>query len=367
MALRIGVNALYLIPGGVGGTEIYLARLLEALAAIDTENRYIVFTNRETRVGLVPMRPNFERAPQPVRAANRPARILWEQTGLAIAAARHHLDVMFNPGFTAPLLAPCANVTVFHDLQHKRHPEHFRWFDLPFWQALLYGAAHRSRKLIAVSETTRDDLMHYYGLPSERIAVVPHGVEGAFFEIGREWSLGRTEQYLLCVSTLHPHKNLDRLIQAFAEFRREHPRFRLIIAGLRGFSSEALEKQIDSLGLADSVALPGWIPRQDLYDLYRRAHAFVYPSTFEGFGMPVLEAMAAGIPLVCSNIEPLRSTAGDAALLFDPNDAAGMAEALRRIADDNALRERLAAAGPERAHKFTWERTARQTLDALRS
>ena len=135
--MRIGVNALYLIPGGVGGTEIYLRCLLGALAEIDSSNQYVIFTNRETGADIAPPRPNFVVAPQPVRATVRPARILWEQTGLPIAARLHRLDVLFNPGFTTPVLCPCPTVTVFHDLQHKRHPEYFRWFDLPFWRVLL--------------------------------------------------------------------------------------------------------------------------------------------------------------------------------------------------------------------------------------
>ena len=160
--LRIGVNALFLIPGGVGGTEIYLRNLLRALANIDSENQYIVFTNRETDAGLVPDRPNFVRASQPVRASFRPARILWEQLMLPITVRKNRLNVLFNPGFTAPLLCGCPMVTVFHDLQHKRHPEYFRWFDLPFWRFLLWSAAHRSRRLIAVSEATRVDLLRFY-------------------------------------------------------------------------------------------------------------------------------------------------------------------------------------------------------------
>jgi glycosyltransferase involved in cell wall biosynthesis len=363
MPLRIGVNALYLIPGGVGGTEIYLRRLLEALARIDMENRYIVFTNRESGTDLVPPRPNFEHAPQPVSGTFRPARILWEQTGLALAASRHRLDVLFNPGFTAPVLAPCPNVTVFHDLQHKRHPENFRWFDLPFWRMLLYGSVKRSRRLIAVSEATRADLKRYYGLDAARIAVIPHGVEEQFFEIGRQRQSGGLEPFLLCVSTLHPHKNLDGLVRAFAEFHRRRPEFRLVLAGLRGFFAEALEKLIGSLGLQEAVRITGWIPREELYELYRRAYAFVYPSKFEGFGMPVLEALAAGIPLACSDIEPIKSLAGDGALLFRPEgDIAG---ALRLVVEDEELRVRLTAAGPMQAADFTWERAARRTLEVL--
>jgi glycosyltransferase involved in cell wall biosynthesis len=353
---RIGVNALYLIPGGVGGTEIYLRRLLAALASIDRENEYFVFTNRETGPDLVPCQANFHGKPQAVRASFRAARILWEQTVMAAEAAR--LDVLFNPGFTSPVLAPCACVTVFHDLQHANHPEYFRWFDLPFWKLLLWTSAHRARRLIAVSEATRADLVRVYGLPPDRIDVVLHGVEPEFFALDRS----RTEPFALCVSTLHPHKNLDRLIRAYARRKRD---WRLTIAGMRGFFAEALDKLISELGVVDSVELTGWIPREELLQLYGRAQAFVYPSTFEGFGMPVLEAMAAGIPVACSDIPPLREVAGDTALFFDPLNEDAIAGALDRITTDADLRARLTEVGPERARGFTWERAARETLAAL--
>jgi glycosyltransferase involved in cell wall biosynthesis len=355
---RIGINALYLIPGGVGGTEIYLRRLLDALAAIDRDNEYFVFTNQETGGDLVPSQSNFHRKTQSVHARFRPARILWEQIVLPVEAARYQLDVLFNPGFTSPILAPCASVTVFHDLQHKRHPEHFRFWDLPFWRMLLWASAHRARRLIAVSEATRDDLVRLYRLPSSRIDVVRHGVEPDFFTLDRT----RTEPFLLCVSTLHPHKNLDRLIRAYARRKRD---WRLVIVGMRGFFAQKLDSLIAELGVQDSVQLTGWIPRNELLQFYARAKAFVYPSTFEGFGMPVLEAMAAGLPSACSDIPPLREVAGEAALFFDPLDEDAIANALDRIATDAPLRAQLAQAGPERARQFSWERAARETLLAL--
>lgn len=355
---RIGVNALYLIPGAVGGTEIYLRRLLAALATIDRDNEYFVFTNTETGADLVPRQSNFHWKPQAVRARVRPARILWEQTVLPIEAARCKLDVLFNPGFTTPLLTTCGNVTVFHDLQHLRHPEHFRWFDLPFWKLLLWISARRARRLIAVSEATRQDLMRFYRLRPERISVVHHGVEPEFFALDRS----HVEPFVLCVSTLHPHKNLDRLIRAYASRKRD---WRLVIAGMRGFFAESLDALIAELGVKDCVKLTGWIPREELLQLYAHAQAFVYPSTFEGFGMPVLEAMAAAVPVACSNISPLREVAGDAALFFDPLSEDAVAAALDRIVTDADLRIRLAKDGPERARGFTWERAARETLSAL--
>ena len=355
---RIGVNALYLIPGAVGGTEIYLRELLAALGRIDTANEYLVFTNLETDAGLVPRQPNFQWKPQALRARSRPARILWEQTVLPLEASRYKIDVLFNPGFTAPVLAPCPCVTVFHDLQHKRHPEHFRWFDLPFWRLLLWASAHRSQKLIAVSEATRADLLRSYRLPEAGVAVIPHGVDAALFGLGR----AQLEPLVLCVSTLHPHKNLERLIRAYGRKKRD---YRLVIAGFRGFRAQAIEKLVSDLDLGTQVQITGWIGREELYRLYDRALAFVYPSTFEGFGMPVLEAMAAGVPVACSNIAPLREVAGDTTLYFDPLEEDALAEALDRIVSDQVLRTRLAGAGRERARAFTWERSAEKTLEAL--
>ena len=357
---RIGVNALYLIPGGVGGTEIYLRELLAALAELDQVNEYLVFTNLETQSDLVPKQANFQWKPQAVHARFRPGRILWEQIVLPIEAARYRLDVLFNPGFTAPVFATCRQITVFHDLQHKRHPEHFRWFDLPFWRMLLWAAAHRSHRLIAVSEATRSDLLHFYRIRKDRTAVIAHGVEPAFSRLDRS----HTESYLLCVSTLHPHKNLPRLIRAYGRKKRD---FRLVLSGLRGFHAKPIERLIEEMGLRDAVQVAGWVPRQELYSLYEHARAFVYPSLFEGFGMPVLEAMAAGIPTACSDIPPLHEVAEDAALFFNQLDEGSIETAIERVMGDASLQERLSQAGRERAREFTWRRTAEQTLQILQS
>jgi glycosyltransferase involved in cell wall biosynthesis len=301
--------------------------------------------------------------PQEVRATNRAMRLIWEQTELPMQAHKLQLDCILNPGFTAPILTACPNVTVFHDLQHKRHPEYFRWFDLPAWQFFLWAAARRSRMLIAVSEATKVDIMHFYSIPEERIRVVHHGVDEEFFRIAELRT--NAEPFLLCASTLHPHKNIETLIRAFEEFRPGHAEFKLVITGVRGFHTETLEKLIGELNCGDRVELKGWIPRSELYELFRRAHSFIYPSVFEGFGLPVIEAMAAGLPLACSDIEPLRSLTGTAALQFNPEDTGAITRAMERLTTDQALRVSLSRAGRERASAFTWEACARGTLDAI--
>ena len=359
-SVRIGVNALYLLPGGVGGTEVYLRNLLAALVARQDRHEYVLFTNEETGDGLLPPGPRCTVAVQDVRAANRPARILWEQS--ALAAATQRLDVLLNPGFTAPLAARCPQVTVFHDLQHIRHPEFFRRWDLPAWRFLLWAAARRSCRVIAVSEATRQDVIAHYGLPPRRVTAVPHGVAPVYFAMSGQQ---RDPQHLLFVSTLHPHKNHERLVRVFARLHARYPGLRLTLAGMRGFHAEQVAAAVREHGVGEAVRLTGWISHGELLGLYEQAGVFVYPSTFEGFGMPVAEAMAAGLPIACSAIPPLLEVSGAAALHFDPHSDSEIAAALERLITDAVLREELGAAGRRRAQVFSWESAAAATLAVL--
>ena len=359
---RIGINALYLIPGGVGGTEIYLRCLLEEFDRLDANAEFVVFTNHETDASILPPGARMRAVVEPVRASFRAWRILHEQTLLPLHAVTQKIDVLLNPGFTAPILCSCPQVTVFHDLQHKRHPEFFRWFDLPFWRLLLFWSVLASDYVIVASAATRDDLLDFYPIEPEKLRLVPHGVDRRFFDLG--WQ-PEANPYVLCVSTLHPHKNLERLVHVFARFRSRHPAFRLVLAGLKGFQTAEIERLIRFHGMETAIDAPGWIEREQLYRLYRGAQAFVYPSTFEGFGLPVLEAMAAGIPTACSGIEPMSGIAADAALKFDPHNDDALLDALDKLTMDEALRARLHSAGPVRARDFGWSVTARRTLDVL--
>jgi glycosyltransferase involved in cell wall biosynthesis len=361
--VRIGINALFLIPGAVGGTEIYLDSLLHALRAIDKSNEYFIFVNRETENGFVP--PDFHAIRCPVSARFRSQRILWEQLFFPAQLAKHRIDVLLNPGFTMPLLSKRPSVTVFHDLQHRRHPEFFRWFDLPFWNLLLWCSARRSRSLIAVSDATARDIERYYSDVAEKIAVIPHGVDPEFFRIAERRPVSGHGKYLLTVSTLHPHKNIGRLLEAFQIFRNLHPEYCLIIAGLRGHATAEIEKQRRDLNLEQSVTLTGWIARDALYDLFEHADAFIAPSRFEGFGMPLIEALAAGIPTACSDISPLTDIAGEAAVQFNPESAVEIAAAMELITTDPGFRNQAAIAGPAQARLFSWTTTAQLTLREL--
>jgi glycosyltransferase involved in cell wall biosynthesis len=346
--LNIGINALYLIPGGVGGTEVYLRSLVEAMAGLESGHSITVFTNQETGSLEVDSRV------LPVRGVNRVARISYEQIRLPGVLKEARIDVLLNPGFTAPCSPPCPQVTVFHDLQHKRHPEYFRWFDLPAWNLLLWTAARRSQRLIAVSPATRDDLLRYYPfLETGGIDVVPHGVDQEFFDIAARRQPGN---FLLCPSTTHPHKNHARLLRCFGRLRESHPELRLVLTGVKGFVHEEVDRLAKSLG--DAVEVRGWVDRGELIELFRTARAVVYPSTFEGFGMPVAEALAARVPLACSDIEPLRTLAAGSAVMFDPTDEGAIVEAIERSLESPCP---VSAA----SQLLTWQRSAWLTVQAL--
>jgi glycosyltransferase involved in cell wall biosynthesis len=363
--LRIGVNALYMIPGGVGGTEIYLRSLLLAIDRLATPHSFFVFVNAETHGVLDLESSRIQFVNTGVRATNRPWRLTWEQLALPGKLRQYRIDVLLNPGFTAPVLSPCPSVTVFHDLQHMRHPEYFRWFDLPFWRAFLYASARRSRLIIAVSEATRQDFIAHYQVDAARVRVVHHGVDPEFFGIRERRTNDEGQRYILTVSTLHPHKNFRRLLLAYADYIQRRPDVKLVIAGLRGFDSARIGEMIADLGLSEMVRCTGWIPREELYGLFAGADAFIYPTTFEGFGMTLLEGMAAGLPVACSDIEPVRTIAGNAAILFDPMNTREIERALFRITEDEDLRSCLRQAGPRRAGEFSWDQAARSTLEAL--
>ncbi len=372
--LRIGVNALYLIPGGVGGTEIYLRNLLRALAEIDRHNEYFVYLNRETGADLCPQAANFAAVETGVKAKFRPGRLLWEQTGLARATWSDRLDVLFSPGFTSPGVSRGKRVTVIHDLQHRKQPQNFGWLERRAWEWSVRRSVRRSDLIIAVSEASRQDILEAYKPPPEKVRVIGHGVEPEMFRLWErdEYPISRLRQaglpegrYLLAVSTVHPHKNWDRLLTAFQTLRERGHDLRLAVCGLPGKSWDELRLKIDQAELSERVHLLGWQPRDTVLTLFRFAEALVFPSTFEGFGMPVIEAMAAGAPVVCSDIPPLRETADGCATFFDPLSADSIADAVEKTLNDAEHRAALVERGVARAESFTWRRAAERTLRAL--
>jgi glycosyltransferase involved in cell wall biosynthesis len=362
---HVGLNLVFLVPGETGGMETYARALVPALVRVAPSTRFTAFVGRDARdVDL-----GVERVVLGVRAANRADWVRGEQLGLPRAAARAGCDLVHSLASTAPASGRFRRVTTVHDLNYRVVPEaHFGVRGLGM-RVLVPLAVRRSDRVIAVSHSTRDDLVRLLHADPARIDVVPNGLGRPPTTSGTPASVLRARlelgdrKVLLCLSAKRPHKNLGGLIDALALIAPE----RRPVAVLPGYPTpyEAeLRARAHERGVADDVRLIGWTSDADVDGLFALATAFVYPSLYEGFGLPVLEAMARGVPVACSNRSSLPEVAGDAALLFDPADPVAIARAIERLLGDEELARTLAGKGRHQAARFTWERAAQGTLAA---
>jgi glycosyltransferase involved in cell wall biosynthesis len=371
--MHVGLNLIFLVPGETGGMEVAARELIPALVEAAPEVRFTAFVNREAAAAkdgpwgeLLPM------VTVPVNARNRVQWVAGEQLLLPRLAAREKVDLVHSLASTAPAWGRFRRVVTVHDLIYARFPEaHAGIRDLGM-RVLVPLAVRRSDRVIAISRSTRDDLVDLLGSSGEKIDVVPQGM-GALGvgsalpaeEIRARFDLGG-RRVLLSLSAKRPHKNLLALIGALARIPAER-RPLLVLPGYPTAHESELRERARAAGVQEDVRFLGWLSGEELEGLWQVAQVFVYPSLYEGFGLPVLEAMARGVPVACSDASSLPEVAGDAALLFDPHDEAAIAAALERLLSDPAEAERLRTRGLERAREFTWVRTARLTLESYRS
>jgi len=374
--MRIGINALFLIPGKVGGSEVYLRNLICHLAKIDRQNEYILFTNRENSGTFQLSQPNFTEVLCPIKASFRPARVLWEQFILPLQAKKYKIEVLHSPGYTAPLLAFCRSIVTIHDMNCFHYPEDFSKLTTFFLKLLVTLAARRSDKIITVSRNSKKDIVQILEISESKTCVVyeagsshlsvPIAIENKVRGKPKQ-RYGINKRFILTVSVSHPHKNLYRLMKAYdILYRKYQIDCQLVIVGVKGRAQSVLVSLVKELSLQKRVVFTGWIPNEHLSLLYSQADLFVLPSLFEGFGIPILEAMAHGTAVVSSNNASLPEVAGDAALLVDPYNVEEIAEAMHRILTDETLRAALIKKGFNRASQFSWEKTARETLEVYK-
>jgi glycosyltransferase involved in cell wall biosynthesis len=368
--VRVGLNLVYLVPGETGGMEVVARELIPELRRVDPRLELTAFVNREAaEAGEGPWIEEIPHVVVPVRARRRVEWVRGEQQLLPRLAARHGIELVHSLASTAPAWGRFRRVVTIHDLIYRIHPDAHAGV-LSLGMRVLVGlAARRSDRVIADSRSTRDDLVRLLSVPPERIDVVPLGVRAsgraeptAEAGLRSRYELG-DRPIALSVSAKRPHKNLLRLLDAVASIPSEE-RPVLVVPGYSTWHEDALTGRRAELGLEGDVRFLSWVPDADLEGLYRAAACFVFPSLYEGFGLPVLEAMERGLPVACSDRSSLPEVAGDAALLFDPESTPAIAGAIRRLLGDAELRERLAQAGRLRAAGFTWERTARETFAA---
>jgi glycosyltransferase involved in cell wall biosynthesis len=360
--VKVAVNLLHLVPGETGGAEMYARRLLPALREAEPALELTLYCGE----AAAPSFADWDVVPLRFDPRSRVRRVLAEQTLLPLTLARRRPDLLHNVFNTAPALPGIAQVTTIHDLVHER----FRRRG-PFAKSvalLVRLAARRSARILTVSEASKADIVRFLGVPPERVDVAPNGpgiaedVHGPPpLEIRRRFEVGDAP-LLLTVAPSRPHKNVERLVEALARV----PEAVLVVPGYRTAHEDELERHAAQLGVGDRLRRPGWVDDETLDGLYRTADCFVFPSLAEGFGLPVLEAMLRGAPVACSSTTSLPEVAGDAALLFDPLDIDAIASSIRRILEDGELAARLREAGRERAARFSWEDSARRTIECYR-
>ncbi len=365
---RIGLNAHLLNLSGnyrSAGINWYIYHLLQNLPT--SEYEFTVFgSERRIREHFPLLRLAESRLP-----TERPlVRIAWEQVIQPLALRRERIELLHALAFAGPLSISIPWVVTIYDLSFLRYPQSFNRANRTYLKWAVSSAVRRADRVIAISESTKSDLISLFGIPPERVSVVYCGFDGALSKPRsradiESWRThrGLPDHYILHVGTIEPRKNIARLVRAFARVKNAaHLPHHLVLVGGRGWKYEEIDRVIAEEQLTDSVILAGYVPQDELPYWYRAADLMVYPSLYEGFGLPPLEALASGLPVVCSNAASLPEVVGDAALIVSPEDEAALADGIVRALNDKALREEMVARGERQASKFSWARAARETV-----
>ncbi len=363
-----GLNLLYMLPGIVGGTETYAAGLMHGLSLVETEDRFVVYVNLESAEWPLPPGPRFQRVVCPVRAASRAARYWHEQVHLPARAARDGVEVLHSLGYVAPLRVRCPSVLTVHDVHQHAYGGPAGWPRRLVLDGFVRRSLRRAAAVIADSHFSRGEIARAYRVPVESIDVVqlapkprtsePAVPHPAVPHAGAAAARSGTP-YLMAFAGVQPNKNLPRLLEAYRQARRGQdavPDLVLIGRLPPGWRPDGVP----------GLTVTGYLPDAQVAEVFGGARALLFPSIYEGFGLPVLEAMAAGVPVACSRVTALPEVAGDAALYFDPLDVGDMANKIVRIASDEGLRAELRAKGRAQADRFGWDRAARETLAIYR-
>jgi glycosyltransferase involved in cell wall biosynthesis len=363
--VHVGLNLVYLVPGETGGLETYARELIAALVHERPDLRLTAFVGRAAASADGPWNGLIPSVTLDIDSRRRTEWVRAEQQLLPPAAARAGVELVHSLASTAPAWGRFRRVVTIHDLIYRRYPEaHFGLRSVAM-RLLVPLAARRAQRIIVPSEATRDDLTGLLSVPEGKIDVVPNGIGAAGGpalaedELRRQHDLG-ARPFVLAVSAKRPHKNLPRLLDALALIPDER-RPAVVIPGYSTPHEHELRLLAAALGLERDVRLPAWVPPEELEGLYRAAACVVVPSLYEGFGLPVLEAMTRGVPVACSDRGALAEVAGGAAELFDPERPEAIAWAIERLLSDPYLRDSLTTRGRARAAEFSWAATARST------
>ena len=362
--MRIGIDARKLHDFGIG---TYIRNLLRQLGRLDATNEYVLMCREQDKETLGQLGPNF----RPVVATALPYSVR-EQLQIPQLLHRERVDLFHAPHYVLPILTPCRSIVTIHDCIHLMFPQYLpNKIAYAYARASLWAATNRSERILTVSETSKRDILRFFHIPPEKIDVIYNAIDDRFGQPPPEEHVVRVReryqlhgQFILYAGNIKPHKNLERLIDAFYRLRQSDiGDVKLLIIGDEISKYATLRRAVHRYQLHKHVRFLGFVPDETLAALYRLASVFVFPSLYEGFGLPPLEAMASGTPVVTSNVSSLPEVVGDAAVLIDPYDADSIAEGIRRVLTDEAVAGALRHKGLLRAREYSWERSVQRVLE----
>lgn len=362
--MTIGIEAERANNPAKTGVEHYAKQLILHLAKIDSQNSYVLYLRTAPE-------PWFSQLPKNFHVKVMPFPIFWTQLRISVEMLLHPVDVLLIPASALPLIHPRKSVVTIHDLAWKFYPQSFTGFNRWFLNWSTGFAARRASNVIAVSESTKKDLIKFYKILPEKITVVHHGYEETSKSVNQQISESVIHRlpgdFVLFLSTLQPRKNLEGLINAFVELKKEMPELphKLVVVGRPGWKFEDILKKIAEH--KTEVIYLNYVSDGDRLAIMAKAKALVLPSFYEGFGMQILEAFAAGVPVATSNISSMPEVAGDAAAYFDPHNSGEIKNAIKSIISDRSFSDRLIANGQQRLKNFSWDKCASETLNILTS
>lgn len=372
--MRVGINTLFLVPGDVGGTEVYLRQNLGEMCAQFSEHTFVLFTNKENEASFrkeLEMFGNVEYRLIKVKAARRPARIIAEQSLLPLKAFAAKLDVMWSPGYTAPFICPCPQVVTIHDLQYLSYPEDMKWSERRMLDVLVRSACRRCDHIIAVSRFAKEEIVRNKFADEEKVSAVYEGVDSSFKrrdaspQTGIQMDISGDAPYILCVAHTYPHKKVHLLVDAFCMIQDQIPHH-LVLVGKARRGEDELKKALDRITDTSRIHRCGELDYSVLKQIYQEADLFVLPSVYEGFGLPVLEAMMAGVPVLTTSCASLPEVGGNYVSYVDDIDGPGFASSILEIlgTPEGILRQRCQSAIAW-AENFSWQASAAETMGVL--
>lgn len=369
--LKIGVNARYL-QRRMSGIERYILELILNLEKIDMNNEYLLFFNKDAAIPFIPKQENVRTIVSSFPTRQRLLRLFWEHICLSYEIKKNNVDIFHGPAFFVPIWKPkdCKYVITVHDITFVKYPKAFTFGTKLYYQFLFPRSLQLADVVITDSESTKKDIIEYYGVKEEKIKVIYLGISDVFLKkqskekikaVKEKYSL--PEKYLLFTGVLSPRKNVETIVSAFNQIKKE-PHFsnhKLLIVGRKGWLYEGIFAKVKRLHLEQEVFFIDYICEDDLPVIYFLAEIYLFPSLYEGFGLPILEAMVSGCPVITSNISSMPEVAGDAALLINPLNVEELVVAIKKIHENPEIRKKLLEKGRLQIKRFSWEKTAEET------